>query len=134
MDALTHLAQGFGVLLQLKYLGFCFAGVLVGQIIGALPGIGPSAAIAILLPLTFGGDATNVPNAFGTNILLGGSGGGGGGGGAAGTQDLAPGLDNSGGGGGGAGGSLGDIIEAVEPALPDGSVHIAYDVAYRSAR
>ena len=58
MDALTHLAQGFGVLLQLKYLGFCLAGVLVGQIIGALPGIGPSAAIAILLPLTFGGDAT----------------------------------------------------------------------------
>ena len=45
-------------LLQLKYLGFCLAGVLVGQVIGALPGIGPSAAIAILLPLTFGGDAT----------------------------------------------------------------------------
>src|SRR5918995_3433243 len=58
MEALTHLAQGFGALLQLKYLGFCVAGVLVGQIIGALPGIGPSAAIAILLPLTFGGDAT----------------------------------------------------------------------------
>ena len=45
------------VLLQLKYLGF-LAGVLVGQVIGALPGIGPTAAIAILLPLTFGGDAT----------------------------------------------------------------------------
>ena len=58
MDALEHLAQGFQVLLQLKYLGFCLAGVLVGQVIGALPGIGPSAAIAILLPLTFGGDAT----------------------------------------------------------------------------
>jgi len=58
MDALSHLVQGFAVLLQLKYFGFCLAGVLVGQIIGALPGIGPSAAIAILLPLTFGGDAT----------------------------------------------------------------------------
>ncbi len=46
------------MLLQLRYFGFCLAGVLVGQIIGALPGIGPSAAIAILLPLTFGGDAT----------------------------------------------------------------------------
>ena len=55
---IDHLAHGFGVLLQLKYFGFCLAGVLVGQIIGALPGIGPSAAIAILLPLTFGGDAT----------------------------------------------------------------------------
>src|SRR5215510_6530759 len=39
-------------------MGFCLAGVLVGQIIGALPGIGPGAAIAILLPLTFGGDPT----------------------------------------------------------------------------
>ncbi|HVE48424.1 MAG TPA: tripartite tricarboxylate transporter permease [Casimicrobiaceae bacterium] len=58
MDALTHLAQGFVVLLQLKYVGFCLAGVVVGQVIGALPGIGPGAAIAILLPLTFGGDAT----------------------------------------------------------------------------
>ena len=58
MEAFANLAQGFAVLLQLKYLGFCFAGVLVGQIIGALPGIGPSAAIAILLPLTFGGDPT----------------------------------------------------------------------------
>ncbi len=45
------------MVLQLKYFGFCLAGVLVGQVIGALPGIGPSAAIAILLPLTFGGDA-----------------------------------------------------------------------------
>lgn len=58
MDALTHLAHGFELLLQLKYFGFCLAGVLIGQAIGALPGIGPSAAIAILLPLTFGGDAT----------------------------------------------------------------------------
>lgn len=58
MDAFIHLAHGFGVLLQFKYFVFCLAGVLVGQVIGALPGIGPSAAIAILLPLTFGGDAT----------------------------------------------------------------------------
>jgi putative tricarboxylic transport membrane protein len=58
MDALAQLAHGFGLLLQLKYFAFCVAGVLVGQVIGALPGIGPSAAIAILLPLTFGGDAT----------------------------------------------------------------------------
>jgi putative tricarboxylic transport membrane protein len=58
MDALAQLAHGFSVLLTLKYMGFCLAGVLVGQIIGALPGIGPSAAIAILLPLTFGGDPT----------------------------------------------------------------------------
>lgn len=35
---------------------FCLLGVLLGQIVGALPGIGPSAGIAILLPLTFGSD------------------------------------------------------------------------------
>jgi putative tricarboxylic transport membrane protein len=39
-----------------KYLLFCLIGVLLGQAIGVLPGIGPSAGIAVLLPLTFGGD------------------------------------------------------------------------------
>jgi len=37
----------------------CFAGVFAGQIVGALPGIGPAAAIALLLPLTFGADPTS---------------------------------------------------------------------------
>src|SRR4026208_1450100 len=36
----------------------CFAGVLLGQVIGVLPGIGPSAAIALLLPLTYGASPT----------------------------------------------------------------------------
>lgn len=56
MDVLSHLVDGFAVLFAPKYLLFCLLGVLLGQIVGALPGIGPSAGIAVLLPLTFGGD------------------------------------------------------------------------------
>jgi putative tricarboxylic transport membrane protein len=56
MEVLGHLANGFSVILNPHYLMFCLLGVLLGQIVGALPGIGPSAGIAILLPLTFGSD------------------------------------------------------------------------------
>jgi putative tricarboxylic transport membrane protein len=58
MDALGLLAHGLGNALTPVNLLYCFAGVLLGQIIGALPGIGPATAIALLLPLTFGGDPT----------------------------------------------------------------------------
>ncbi len=54
MDVLSNLAMGFGVALSPVNLLFCFIGVVFGTIIGALPGIGPSAGVAILLPLTFG--------------------------------------------------------------------------------
>jgi TctA family transporter len=50
---LEHLATGFGVALTPANLGFAFLGVLVGTLIGVLPGIGPIATIAMLLPLTF---------------------------------------------------------------------------------
>jgi putative tricarboxylic transport membrane protein len=56
METLALLAKGFSIALSAKYLMFCLAGVLIGQVIGALPGIGPSAGISILMPLTFGGD------------------------------------------------------------------------------
>lgn len=56
METLALVAKGFGIALSGKYLLFCLAGVLIGQVIGALPGIGPSAGIALLMPLTFGGD------------------------------------------------------------------------------
>jgi putative tricarboxylic transport membrane protein len=56
MDALNSLMHGFALLLTWKNLLFCLLGVLIGQAVGVLPGIGPSAGIAILLPLTFGGD------------------------------------------------------------------------------
>ena len=53
MDTLANLGLGFSVALQPVNLLFCFIGVLVGTFIGVLPGLGPIAAIALLLPLTF---------------------------------------------------------------------------------
>src|ERR1700684_1324258 len=45
---------GFGVALEPHNLMFCFLGVLIGNIVGVLPGMGVLATISILLPLTFG--------------------------------------------------------------------------------
>src|SRR5687767_7201978 len=56
MDLFNNLIFGFTVALTLQNLWFCFIGVLLGTLIGVLPGIGPLATIAMLLPLTF-----NVP-------------------------------------------------------------------------
>src|ERR671919_271011 len=51
--------MGFAAALTFKHLAMCFLGVLMGQMVGVLPGIGPAAAIALLLPLTFGTDPTS---------------------------------------------------------------------------
>jgi putative tricarboxylic transport membrane protein len=56
MELFNNLIFGFTVALTLQNLWFCFIGVLLGTLIGVLPGIGPLATIAMLLPLTF-----NVP-------------------------------------------------------------------------
>ena len=53
VDILDHLALGFGVALTLSNLLYCFTGALLGTLIGVLPGLGPAATIAILLPVTF---------------------------------------------------------------------------------
>jgi len=59
MDALiSNLALGLSVAADPSNLAFCFLGVLLGTLIGVLPGIGPVATIAILLPVTFGLPAT----------------------------------------------------------------------------
>ncbi len=50
---LQNLGLGFSTALSLVNLAYCFLGVLVGTLIGVLPGIGPVAAVAMLLPLTF---------------------------------------------------------------------------------
>src|SRR6201996_1529144 len=52
--ALQDLWYGFGVALEPHNLMWCFVGVLVGNMVGVLPGMGPLAPISILLPLTFG--------------------------------------------------------------------------------
>src|SRR6516165_6921445 len=52
--ALTDLWYGFGVALEPQNFMWCFLGVLIGNMVGVLPGMGPLATISILLPLTFG--------------------------------------------------------------------------------
>lgn len=52
MDALNGLMQGFGEALSLHNLLFALIGCLVGTLLGLLPGIGATAGIAILIPLT----------------------------------------------------------------------------------
>lgn len=54
MELLSHLELGFATVLTLTNLGYCLAGVLLGTLIGVLPGLGPIATIAMLLPVTFG--------------------------------------------------------------------------------
>ena len=53
MELLADLQLGFTVALTLQNLLYCFVGVLLGTLIGVLPGIGPVATIAMLLPATF---------------------------------------------------------------------------------
>ncbi len=53
MTALNDLWHGFGVAFEPHNLMWCFIGVLFGNFVGVLPGLGPMAAISVLLPLTF---------------------------------------------------------------------------------
>jgi putative tricarboxylic transport membrane protein len=57
VDVLQGLAGGFAVALTPANLLYCFLGVVLGTLIGVLPGIGPVATIGLLIPLTFGMDA-----------------------------------------------------------------------------
>ncbi|MGK9235512.1 tripartite tricarboxylate transporter permease [Inquilinus limosus] len=53
MDLLNDLILGIGVAFTPVNLGYCFVGVLLGTLVGVLPGLGPTATIAMLLPATF---------------------------------------------------------------------------------
>ena len=53
MDLLANLAVGFGVAFTFQNLLYAFFGVLLGTLIGVLPGIGPVPTIAMLLPITY---------------------------------------------------------------------------------
>src|SRR5512140_1137323 len=52
MDYVQSIILGFQVALQWNNLLFCFLGVLIGTLVGVLPGLGPVAAISLLLPTT----------------------------------------------------------------------------------
>ena len=53
MDILNNLILGFGVAISPMHLLYALIGVMLGTLIGVLPGIGPVATIAMLLPITF---------------------------------------------------------------------------------
>jgi putative tricarboxylic transport membrane protein len=53
MDLFASIAMGFQIAMHPGNLLFCFLGVLIGTLVGVLPGLGPVAAISILLPITF---------------------------------------------------------------------------------
>ena len=49
MGLFHNVLMGFGIAFEPMNLFFCFVGVLAGTLVGVLPGIGPTAAIALLL-------------------------------------------------------------------------------------
>ena len=53
MDLLDNLALGLSTALQWQNVLFCLLGVAIGTAVGVLPGIGPTATVALLLPITF---------------------------------------------------------------------------------
>jgi putative tricarboxylic transport membrane protein len=57
-ETLQNLYLGFSVALSPAVLLYAFLGCLVGTLVGVLPGVGPLAGISLLLPATFGLDAT----------------------------------------------------------------------------
>ncbi len=68
MEEVQSLMEGFGVALTLRNLLFMFVGIVLGVVIGVLPGLGGANGVAILLPLTFTLAAT--PGGTTTAIIL----------------------------------------------------------------
>ena len=58
MEVLSNLFNGFQTALTFQNVYLCFIGCLWGTVVGVLPGIGPLAGITLLIPATFGMDAT----------------------------------------------------------------------------
>ena len=56
MDSLLY---GFGIAIEPVNILYCFIGVLFGTLMGVLPGVGPVAAISLLLPVTYEVPATS---------------------------------------------------------------------------
>ncbi len=54
MELINNLALGFSTALTFQNLMYAFLGCLIGTLIGVLPGLGPIATIAMLLPATYG--------------------------------------------------------------------------------
>jgi putative tricarboxylic transport membrane protein len=59
LESLHYLLGGFAVATTLQNLAYCLIGAVVGTLVGILPGLGPIAGIALLIPATFGLNATS---------------------------------------------------------------------------
>ena len=59
MEVFSDLIYGLSVALSPIHLLYLTIGVLVGMVVGVMPGLGASAGIAVLLPLTFSMDPTS---------------------------------------------------------------------------
>ena len=53
MELLNHLWIGLESAVSLTNLLYCFVGVSLGTLVGVLPGMGPVATVAMLLPITY---------------------------------------------------------------------------------
>src|SRR5690606_8452935 len=53
MDLLPNMLLGLSAAITPANLFFCLLGCLLGTLVGVLPGVGPTATIALLLPVTF---------------------------------------------------------------------------------
>jgi len=58
VELFQNIVLGFQIASSWENLFFCFLGTLLGTLIGVLPGIGPTTGVAILIPITFGMNAT----------------------------------------------------------------------------
>src|ERR687892_317282 len=58
-ETLHNLYAGFSVALAPNVLLYAFVGCVIGTLVGVLPGVGPLAGISLLLPASFGLDATS---------------------------------------------------------------------------
>ena len=68
MDEIQSLLQGFIVAISFKNVAFMFVGIVLGVVIGVLPGLGGANGVAILLPLTF--SMAQTPGGTTTAIIL----------------------------------------------------------------
>ena len=57
-ETLQNLYLGFSIALSPSILVYAFAGCVIGTLVGVLPGVGPLAGISLLLPASFGLNAT----------------------------------------------------------------------------
>ena len=61
MEELGALMHGFAVVLTPMNIALMFVGIILGVLIGVLPGLGGANGVAILLPLTYTGSFVHSP-------------------------------------------------------------------------